>query len=225
MERDNGVMFMKNKMRLMAAGVALMAAVQSGLAGDGSGEGSGRLHLDADIGGSIMEDITLKNFGNAKQVVDPGVRAGVTVGFDLLKYVTLQFELGSAGYWLDTSGGQPIRTIASDAYLTQTPMLGELVFKLPLKCGLTPYVGGGVGGTLSTLYLSGFGIRDWDQDFVYAYEGIAGLRYALSSSFEIGVSYKVLHVDEQDFYGGTIFHVHSDQTLSHSFMATFTWNF
>src|SRR5262249_29159154 len=135
-------------------------------------------------------------------------------------------ELSSSGNWLDTSGGQPIRAIASDAYLSQTPMLGELVFKLPLKCGLTPYVGGGVGGVLSTLYMRGFAINSWDQDFVLAYQGMAGLKYNLNEKLAVGVAYKLLYAEDQTYFGDSPpFTVRTGRTISHSILATFTWSF
>jgi opacity protein-like surface antigen/outer membrane protein OmpA-like peptidoglycan-associated protein len=57
---------------------------------------------------------------------------------------------------------------------------------------LTPYVGLGVGGAeigLNSLKVGGVTVAD-GSDLVFAYQGIAGLRYRLGDQFSLGVSYR-----------------------------------
>ena len=220
---------MKNHIPYLAAAAAVMIAAPAGRAQDRPGVvyvmRPVPFYVSGQIGGELMEDLTFKNFGGAKNAVDPGFRASVSIGADLSDYVAAEFETGALGNALDNSSSQPISAIADRAYLYQVPMLANLIFKAPLRNGITPYIGGGAGGIASTLYLhSG---DDWsgDTDITFAYQGMCGLKCALNQNMEIGVGYKFLATPDHTWFPNDSRFVRSGQMFTHSILATFTWNF
>jgi opacity protein-like surface antigen/outer membrane protein OmpA-like peptidoglycan-associated protein len=66
---------------------------------------------------------------------------------------------------------------------------------------LTPYVGVGLGGaelSLNSLAVSGTTIAN-GSDFVFAYQGIAGIRYRLGDQLSLGVSYRYFATADASF--------------------------
>lgn len=182
-------------------------------------------YVSGQVGGELMEDLTIKNAGGIKNNVDPGFRASVSIGADLSDYVAAEFETGVLGNQLDTSSGQPISAIADRAYLYQVPLLANVIFKAPLRNGITPYIGGGAGGMASTLYLKRGDDWSGDTDFTFAYQAMAGIKVALNRNMEIGVGYKFLATPDHTWFPNDSRFVRSGQMFTHSILATFTWNF
>ncbi len=183
-------------------------------------------YITGQIGGVVAEDLSIRNAGGAKNAMDPGFRTSISIGADLSDYMAAEFETGVLGNSLDTSSSQPISAIATDAYLAQVPLLGNVIFKLPLKNGITPYIGGGVGGVASTLYLHSPGSWDRDTDFAFAYQAMGGLKFALNRNMEIGLGYKFMGTSYHTWFGNdpSLF-VRSGQVFTHSILATFTLTF
>ncbi len=187
-------------------------------------------YLNADIGGSLEQSIDLKNLGT-RVGFNPGTSFDVSFGYNIVPQVAVEFETGVIWNSLSGSGPQIISPVADRADLYQVPFLGNIVFKLPLQCGITPYIGGGVGGVASTLVLSrGSSNSSWghisDTDFTFAYQGMAGLKFALNQTMEVGVGYKFLGtLDHQWFGNDPNLVVNTSPTYSHSILASFTWHF
>ncbi len=182
-------------------------------------------YISGQVGGELMQGLSIKNAGGAKNDVDPGFRASVSIGADLSDYVAAEFETGVLGNQLDTSSSQPLSAIADRAYLYQVPLLANLIFKAPLGNGLTPYIGGGAGGMASTLYLrSG---HDWasDTDLNFAYQAMTGIKFALNRNMEIGLGYKFLATPDHTWFPNDSRFVRSGQMFTHSILASFTWTF
>ncbi len=221
---------MKNHIPYLAvAAASVLVAVPAGRAQDRPGVvyvmRPVPFYVSGQVGGELMEDLTFKNFGGAKNAVDPGFRTSISIGADLSDYVAAEFETGVLGNALDNSSSQPISAIADRAYLYQVPMLANLIFKAPLRNGITPYIGGGAGGIASTLYLESG--DDWssDTDFTFAYQAMCGIKCALNRNMEIGVGYKFLATPDHTWFPNDSRFVRSGQMFTHSILATFTWNF
>lgn len=182
-------------------------------------------YVSGQVGGVLMEDLTFKNFGGAKNAVDPGFRGSVSIGADLSDYVAAEFETGFLVNQLDNSSTQPISAIADRGFLYQVPLLANVIFKAPLRNGITPYIGGGAGGIASSLYLERG--DDWssDTDVTFAYQAMAGIKLALNRNMEIGLGYKFLATPDHTWFPNDSRFIRSGQMFTHSILATFTWNF
>ena len=148
-------------------------------------------YVKADIGPSFTEGIHSKNApGNID--VDPGIRGDVSFGCNFNRFLAGEFEIGSLANTLDTGYGQ-LNAVAYDATLYQVPFLGNLIFKLPLGAGVTPYIGAGAGGVADSLYLRTTGhYWAYDTDFTFAYQAMAGVDIALNDRMSVGIGYKFL---------------------------------
>jgi OOP family OmpA-OmpF porin len=214
---------------LAAVAVAVLIAVPAGRAQDRPGviyvAKPVPFYVSGQIGGELMENLSIKNAGGIKNNVDPGFRASVSIGADLSDYVAAEFETGVMGNQLDTSSGQPLSAFNSSVYLYQVPALANLIFKVPLRNGITPYIGGGAGGIASTLYLQQGDNWSSDTDVTFAYQGMCGLKCALNRNMEVGVGYKFLATPDHTWFPNDSRFVRSGQMFTHSILATFTWNF
>lgn len=183
-------------------------------------------YVHMDVGGTLMQDLTIKNAGGAKNGVDPGFRTTISVGANFTPFLSAEVEGGALGNALDTSGDQPISAIATRAELYQFPILANLILKAPLRGGVTPYIGGGAGGVASTLYLHAPGFWSQDTDFTYAFQAMAGVRFALNRNMDFGVGYKFLGTGEHSFFGDdSVLSVRTGHAYTHSILASFTWTF
>jgi OmpA-OmpF porin, OOP family len=191
---------------------------------------AGRFYVNADLGGSLLQDVTIKNLGT-KVSFEPGVRGDVSFGYNVIGPMAVEFETGSIWNSLDGANRQMVFPGSEHVDLYQVPFLGNMVFRVPLKCGLTPYIGAGLGGVASTLDVRfpetfGFHRHESDTDFTFAYQGMAGLKYAFASDMEVGVGYKFLGTLDHSWFGGNPFLVtETKPTYSHSIMASFTYRF
>lgn len=85
---------------------------------------------------------------------------------------------------------------------------------------LRPYLGVGVGGAYVSADISALGekIVD-DNDTVFAYQGIAGLEYAISDDVRIGLRYSYFATQDPSFsdsFGGSV----DSEIQSHNIMGT-----
>jgi len=186
--------------------------------------------MNADVGGSLLQNVDIENLG-ARVGFNAGTRVDFSFGCNIVKQFAVEFETGVIWNSMHGSDAMIISPAADNADLFQVPLLVNLVFKAPLKCGLTPYIGGGAGGVISTLQLSN-GSSDFfdnsisDTDFTFAYQGFAGLKYAVAWNLEVGVGYKFLGTLDHRWFGDDPnLYIHTTPTYSHSILATFTWRF
>jgi OOP family OmpA-OmpF porin len=213
---------MKKTIGLMAGiGAASFLGAATGLAQNYPGE----VYFNGSLGGALQQDMRVKNAGG-KVGFDPGVRFDFSGGINFSPYISAELETGIIGNRLDTFNGISLSSMGQHGYLTQVPLLANLIFRAPLRYGITPYIGGGVGGVASTLYLRQPGDRDSDTDINFAYQGMAGVKFALNRNMEVGVGYKFLGTPPHTWFrDDPNLYTRSGQMFSHSILATFTFNF
>jgi OmpA-OmpF porin, OOP family len=193
---------------------------------------AGHFYVSVDLGGSLLQDVTVKNLG-IKASFDPGVRGDFIFGYNITDPLAVEFETGGIWNSFDSSSRRVIFPLVEHADLFQVPFLANLVFKVPLQGGFTPYIGGGAGGVASTIELSNdhnFGFNNHhhesDTDFTFAYQGMAGLKYSFAWNMEVDVSYKFLGTLDHSWFGGNpVFVTETGSTYSHSLLASFTFRF
>ncbi|EEF62857.1 hypothetical protein Cflav_PD5492 [Pedosphaera parvula Ellin514] len=150
----------------------------------------------------------------------PASAPTLAFGYNFCKAFAAEFETGSIWNSVDKLDGIPLASRASgDLY--QYPFLAKAIFKLPFDNGLTPYIGGGVGGIGSTLHLKDPFLDSSSTDFTFAYQAEAGLKYAINEHIDVGVGYKFLGTTGYSFFHGP----RTDDTFNHAIFASFVWNF
>jgi opacity protein-like surface antigen len=157
-----------------------------------------RFYIGVDAGGVLTADPKVKNFlgpvgQGAKVSLDPGVRVGFVGGFKLTDCFSIEGETGIMGSNIKSITGAHID---GDATLANVPFLVNLRIAMPHgKCPITPYIGGGAGGSATMLAFSdhidinGNRLHGSDANIVFAYQAFGGLRYAINDRMGVGLEY------------------------------------
>jgi outer membrane protein OmpA-like peptidoglycan-associated protein len=120
----------------------------------------------------------------------------------------LEFELGYRDQTTDSIsfGGVTGTAFADVSHFSQ---MINLIWDIPLSDNFSMSLGAGVGGAFlnyevgGTTGLGSFFVGD-DDDYVFAYQGIAGLAYDISDRMEIFAEYRFFGVDEFSAAGGSV---------------------
>jgi opacity protein-like surface antigen len=161
----------------------------------------GRWYLGLDAGLALQQDTTLRYAGGDNRLsFDPGFRLDLSGGVHLSQSWRAEVEMGLI---FNSSEGR------SKEYC-QVPVLVNGIYSLPLHGRMSAYVGAGLGGVYSALW----DVWDADGSLTLGFQGIVGARYAISDTFDLGLSYKLLGTLEHDLGPYTL-----DGTFSPSFLA------
>jgi len=195
----------------------LIAATNTNAQGD-------NWYLSADSGLAIQQDVT-DTGGKVK--FDDGVRGGLAVGYNFCDSLAVEFETGVIWNSINSINGDSLSSFSgAHADIYEIPMLVNVIYKIPTHVGLTPYFGVGAGGAATLLKSSNMPLPfpNNTTDFTFAFQGTAGLKYALGKNMELGVAYKFLGTTDHSWSeNGVTFK--TDGTMTHSIVATFTWSF
>jgi opacity protein-like surface antigen len=196
-----------------------------------------RFYVKADAGGNITSDVSMTGyFGpvdpGTKVTFDPGIRLGLAGGYHVTDWFATELETGlMANHIHSITGANQL-----DANFSNTPLLANLRFQLPGQHRLTPYFGGGLGGSVSILNadpmtLNGITIQGSAGALVFAYQAFAGLEWNLNEHMSVGVEYHYFATEgpslQADFVSSGI---SSDRIVlggaqTQSFSLLFKWTF
>jgi len=214
---------MKTLHSLTTAGVILFLCSGSAQALDLS-----KLYVNGDIGAMFQQDAKWTQNGGSSQNItfNPGIRGDVGVGYNINDSWAAELETGVLWNSIDQVDAVKLTTTHETFDIYTIPVMANIIYKVPLKCSLTPYVGVGVGGATSIASYTRPGLDSSDADFNYAYQAMAGVKYALTKHISLGVGYKFLGTSGQSWYLNQITdHVKTRDVYTHSVGASFTWNF
>jgi opacity protein-like surface antigen len=204
---------MKKIVRLLG-GVCVGCAVASVTA---QAQDSGP-YLKAEVGPTLTEDVTMRDFlglGGGKIEFDPGMRFGVGGGYSFADWVAIGGETGVSFNYIDNISGN-FRG-EGDSSIGQVPLLANIVFKLPNKTGLVPFVGAGAGVSFAYFHADDLVFDDpavsgdetivdgSEGDAVFAWQLFGGVKYALNDRMSLGLSYKYLHAESPDWEAEDVF--------------------
>jgi opacity protein-like surface antigen len=226
---------MKNLFRmavgLLVGGSSVLFAPLTGRCGaDG-------LYFKADVGGNVTEDIKLHEFfgpvtPGSKIKLDPGVRFGLTAGYDVCDWFGFEGEFGVVANRISSITDA---TEVHDAYFENAPFLVNAKLHLPYWYRLSPYVGAGVGGSVSVLdvdhvTLNDVSLHGSDSDVVFAYQAFAGLRFMINKHMGVSVEYRYFVADAPSWTADEAFGTASDKVkfghaYTHSASVAFDWRF
>jgi outer membrane protein OmpA-like peptidoglycan-associated protein len=88
-------------------------------------------------------------------------------------------------------------TLPSDGDLSEFTVMANLLYDIPLGSRLMLTVGAGVGADQANLDIAALGFDD--DEWVFAYQGIAGLSYAIGDQTQLFVNYRYLHADAPEY--------------------------
>jgi opacity protein-like surface antigen len=193
-------------------------------------------YASLDAGPTFYQEGKLKNFGGPASGnihYDLGESADISFGYAFNRYVAAGFEFGFNTTTINSIPGYTL----SDAQLYNLPFLANVTFSYPIPHSLiTPYVGGGVGGSDSVFNPSSMSDNNFnntvigeEDDAVFAWEAYAGLRFQLSPYVTLGIGYKYFATGNPNFsyptYPPPNINVGFRGVETHSILATFTWRF
>jgi opacity protein-like surface antigen len=200
------------------------------------GQNSG-FYIKGDLGGNITEDIELKEFfgpvtPGSQIKLDPGIRAGVSGGYQVTDWFAAEAELGVLE---NTINSITDATRIHDASFVNVPLLFNAKFRYPNRTPLAPYIGAGVGFsesifdvdnvTIGSTSLSGSGSAT-----VFAYQAFAGLRYRLNERMGLSVEYRYFVAESPTWHAEFISGTGSDamsfgRSQTHAFSLAFDFRF
>lgn len=202
-----------------------------------STEGAGP-YFRTDIGPTFFQDGQLTKFGGpVSQNVefDVGFNFDAAIGYAFNKYLAADFEFGFNGADIDSTSGFFVN---EDTVLYNAPFLVNVTFSYPIpRTIITPYIGAGVGGSLTVFDTDGFGnstdaVFGDDTDVVWAWQAFAGVRFELNKQVSLGLGYKYFVTEESSFSypplipgSGPDFRVAFDGLRSHSVMFVLNMKF
>jgi opacity protein-like surface antigen len=190
-----------------------------------------------DIGPTFFQNGQLTGFGgpaNSTIQYDVGFIADTAFGYAFNKYLATDFEFGFIGAQIDSVSG--FYTYSS--YVDNLPFLGNITLSYPIpRTLLVPYIGGGLGGSLTTFSTDGFGdnnvtVFGSESDVVFAWQGFAGVRVNLSRQMSLGLGYKYFATMDPSIsyppgypYSGPNFPMSFKGVSTHSILVTFQFKF
>ncbi|HEU0011231.1 MAG TPA: outer membrane beta-barrel protein [Verrucomicrobiae bacterium] len=202
-----------------------------------STEGAGP-YFRAELGPSFFQEGRLNKFGGStRNDVDfeTGFAANAAIGYAFNKYLATDFEFGFVSAEIDSVKGFFVN---DNTVLYNAPFLANLTLSYPIpRTIVTPYIGAGVGGSVSVFDTDGFGnstdaVFGDDTDVVFAWQAYAGLRFELNKNVSLGIGYKYFSTDDSSFsypplFPGTgpDFRVGFEGVKTHSVLFTFQMKF
>jgi opacity protein-like surface antigen len=204
---------------------------------------TGFFYIQGDIGGQWTHDITLNEFfgvpltPDSKIKLDPGLRAGVSGGYQFCGFFALEGELGFMGNRINSITSA---TFIHDAYVANMPLLVNAKFMLPNRTIVTPFAGAGVGFSQTIIDVDNISILDTaggvtsmhgsDWDTVFAWQAFAGLKFRINDYMGVSVEYRYFAADgaswhAESFSGTPSGTMSFGRTQTHAVSAAFVFRF
>ena len=221
----------------MAVGWVAMAClgIETAVAAD-FGDGL-RWRTRIDMGGTIPESPNLTEFvgpvSGQRMNLSPGFQMDFSLGYRITPWLEVGPEIGMTFNGVDSVGNFSY----PDTMLFQMPLMANVVLELPKPRRFSPYIGAGVGGVASFLSFgnhSGYYYYYWEpdgsgSDFVLGFQAFAGLRYRFTDTASLGVNYRFLMTEPQnwdvEWWDGSHFNVGVDSIRLHSICLVFEATF
>jgi len=222
---------MKNSFKVLLIFGATVAATMTAPGQEG------RFYIRGDLGGNLTRDTSLREFfgeplaPGSKVKFDPGVRFGVAAGFRVTEWFSAEVETGVMANSIDTITD----ATRVDAVFSNVPLLVNARLQCPRCKRLTPYIGGGAGGSFPVIDANHIEIGNTfmdgsDSSAVFAYQGFAGLRYKLNDQMGLSLEYHYFHADGAEWqaefiHGGGSDKMRFGATETHALSIAFDWSF
>jgi len=214
-------------MKKIAYSIAI-ATLFTSAAGARAGDMGSNGYMAWDAGATFQQDATLRQstVPTYTATFKTGVRGDMVVGGNLNDTLFMELEVGFMWNPMDKVGGTSLSSIDQSVDMYSVPVLMNLVYEIPTKSALTPYLGIGAGANVGIMDFKDSGSTYSDTDVAPAFQAEAGLKYALTKWASIGVAYKFYGTLDQRYYLRSIDdHVTLSGNYVHGFYATLTLSF
>jgi opacity protein-like surface antigen len=198
-----------------------------------AGDWTQNLYISADVGSAFRPDtIFHESFGTTDHTTyNAGIRADIGIGYNVNKSWAVELDTGVIWNSIDKVNGVPLSSFNEtfDTYLI--PNLVNVIYKVPTKSPLAPYVGVGVGSVVSIADINAGNFHGSnpdlsDSDYTFAYQAEAGLNYNVSKRVSFGVDYKFLGMLSQSWYIRSFYnHIETDAIYAHTVLVNFSLRF
>jgi OmpA-OmpF porin, OOP family len=178
----------------LLAGVALAAGLFA--AAPVSAEMSNGLYFSGGGGLNWLRDADTSRNGVSQTLrFKTGDIEALALGYGLGNGIRLEGELGHRGSSLNGTEGR----------VTAWTLMGNALYDFDLGWPVTPYIGAGVGGARinADSVRSAAGTTVNDSDTRFAYQGIAGMAYDITSNLKLDLSYRYLATQNPSFKDNT----------------------
>lgn len=160
--------------------------------------------FDFTMGGNIPDSPKLLDGAGELKL-----NAGFTMSLGLTYHATPWLRVGPE-FVLNFNGVDQVGTMDTDGTTTlfQMPMMVNAILEPPLNSPVRPFVGLGVGGSLSVLDSSLYYWDYWyyyeqeggsDSDFVFSWQAIAGVKWQVNDKAAFGLHYRYIWTDKQEW--------------------------
>lgn len=183
-----------------------------------------------------MPDTGFKSFfgadtSGATVKFDPGVRFAMAAGYQAADWFSVEAETGFMANRIDSITGAYI----DDASLANVPFLINARFQVPNRSRITPFFGGGLGGSASIIdadriNYGGIRMKGSQSAAVFAYQAFGGLRFSLNDNMGVSVEYHYFATTGATWnsdvtYGTASDHMGFAGVETHAVSAAFSYRF
>lgn len=225
---------MKSNFQSIVSAALCSVAVLTGINAQAE---KGKFYVEADAGGVVTTDTELKEFfgtplaPNSELTFDPGFRLGIRGGYGVTDWFDAEVETGLMANNIKSATG----ATETDASLANFPFLINARFHCPAFHKISPYFGGGLGGSTTILsandlVINGTGLDGSTAGIVFAYQAFAGLRIAINDHMGISVEYHYFATTDSSMQADVTVGTASDEiklggTSSHAATIAFDYRF
>lgn len=188
-------------LRSALLGTALAVACGGAFGGAANAAQIDGWYLGLEAGANLIEDWDHSFLATPASVsFDTGWAVLATVGYAWNSHWRLEFEAGYRASDVDTYSitGVPITFVGGD--LWEATLMANVLYDLPLTDDLSISFGAGAGGDFAnqTYTVGPFSFEDDDWNF--AYQGIAGINYMIGRQTALFLNYRYLRVVDPEFF-------------------------
>jgi opacity protein-like surface antigen len=198
--------------------VVLASIILGGLAANHVKAIDASWNMKGDVGPAFVDNITTTStdlFGvtrTTKSSFKTGVRLDLDGGYQFDNSWAVEAEVGYIYNPVDFSNS----SASASPNLYQLPFLFNGIYTLPFNWPVKPYIGAGVGLVFT-------GLNDL-EDVNGAGQVMAGVKYDLNKRVDLALAYKFLITTDHD-WNDLLNSTHSNNTITHSILATLTYKF
>lgn len=204
---------------------------------DDSYGANGRPYFRVGIGPAFTADGSLPEFSGfaaGNQVkYDTGFAFDGAIGFTFNRWISAEFETGMIANEISQVEGFAL----DDTFLFNVPFMANVTLNYTIpRTIVTPYIGAGLGGSVTgfdTDYFSNGDVSLYGSDatVVFAYQFYAGVRFEINNQMSVAVGYKYFATEDADFsfesfnYGQPDLHLGFEGVTSHIVTVAFNMRF
>jgi opacity protein-like surface antigen len=131
---------------------------------------------------------------------DLGSRTTTTIGYKVNDWSSVELDFGGMQNSIHEITGATVH----NSTLSAIPVLVNGKLRWSNSTRFTPYIGAGLGASVMLLYADHLKFEDSRadgvaSDFVFSYQALGGLRYALNRKLGLSLEYRYTGMDSADF--------------------------